>query len=294
MRLRLVAYYWLSTKQQGDAGADLDAQRAAVDALACLNGGEVVVEYVEVQWGKPSTWPKLAEAIAHARNTQGTLVVAKLDRLVRNAAFTASLAESGVDFACCDNPNVNRATISIVAAVAGDETRRISARTKAALIAAKERGVKLGSAREGHWEGREDRRREGARKGLPAAVQAAVKARMAKAQETYSGLLPRIAAMRDEEHLTLAEIAKRINAEGHTTRAGLPFTATMIIRLLKRAATTNSQPKVPLPEPPADFSDLPLFRLYHDTGGSERSTTSRRSRSCSARGPDCTRQPPAW
>jgi DNA invertase Pin-like site-specific DNA recombinase len=265
--MRLIAYYWLDTNRQGDAGADLDAQRAVVEAFAALNDGEVVAEYVEVQWGKRSAWPKLAEAIAHAQAVQGTLVVAKLDRLVRSTAFTTSLATSGVDFACCDNSHVNPATIGIVAAVADDETQRISARTKAGLIAAKERGVKLGSARDGHWEGREDRRREGARKGLPAAVQAAAKARAAKAQEAYRGLLPRIVAMRNEERLTLAEIAKRINAEGHTTRAGLPFTATMIIRLLKRAGTTNSQPKAPLTEPPADFSDLPLFRLCHDAAG---------------------------
>ena len=126
-----------------------------------MNDGEVVAEYIEMEWGKRPAWPKLAEAIAHAQEVQGTLVVAKLDRLVRNRAFTGSLDKSGVDFVCCDNPLANPATIHILAAVADDETKRISAHTKAGLIAAKERGVKLGSAREGHWEGREDRRREG-------------------------------------------------------------------------------------------------------------------------------------
>jgi DNA invertase Pin-like site-specific DNA recombinase len=265
--MRLIAYYWLSAKQQGDAGSDLDAQRAVVEAFAGLNEGEVVAEYIEVQEGKRPTWPKLAEAIARAQDVQGTLVVAKLDRLVRSTAFTTSLATSGVDFACCDNSHVNPATIGIVAAVADDETQRISARTKAGLIAAKERGVKLGSARDGHWEGREDRRREGARKGLPAAVQAAAKARAAKAQQAYSGLLPGIVKMRDEEHLTLVEIAERLNAEGQQTRAGRPFTSTMILRLLRRATTTKPQPTVPIAGSSADFSDLPLFRLCRDTAG---------------------------
>lgn len=86
------------------------------------------------------------------------LVVAKLDRLARNVAFMSALMESGVDFVCCDNPYANRLTIHILAAVAEDEARRISERTKAALQAAKRHGVKLGSARPGHWSGREDRR----------------------------------------------------------------------------------------------------------------------------------------
>jgi len=267
--MRLVAYYWLSTKRQGDASTDLDAQRAAAKSFAQLNDGEVIAEHIEVEWGKQSAWPKLAEAIAHAKDVQGSLLIAKLDRLVRNVAFTASLKESGIDFVCCDNPNANRLTIHILAALATDETKRTSVRTKAALNAAKERGVKLGSAREGHWEGREEQRRAGARKGLPMAVKAAAEARMAKAREAYSGLLPSIVEMRDKERLTLAEIAQRINAEGHKTRAGLPFSATMITRLLKRAGATEPRPTAPLPEPPADFCNLPLFRQCHDTAGAE-------------------------
>ncbi len=259
--MKLVAYCWLNANRQDDRAADLDAQRAAVAAFARMNDGEVVAEYIEMVCDKRPAWPRLAEAIAHAQEVQGKLVVARLDRLVRNGAFTGSLNQSRVQFVCCDNPLANPFTIHILAALAEDETKRISDHTKAMLRAAKKRGVKLGSAREGHWDGREDRRREGARKGLPVAVQAAAKARMKKAAEAYSGLLPRIAAMRDEEHLTLAEIAKRLNAEGHHTRAGLPFTATMILRLLKRAGTTNPQPTAPLPVPPVDFSDLPLFRL---------------------------------
>jgi len=120
-------------------------------------------------------------------------------------------------------------------AMADEETQRISARTKAGLNAAKARGVKLGSAREGHWEGREDRRRAGIRKGQPKAAKAAAEARRKKARDAYSGLMPGIIKMR-EEGLTLAEIADRINAEGHLTRAGKPFSASMMTRLLQRAA----------------------------------------------------------
>jgi DNA invertase Pin-like site-specific DNA recombinase len=239
----------------------LDAQRAVAAEFAKFNHGEVVAEYVEMVSGRRTAWPKLAEAIAHTQQVKGKLVMAKLDRLVRSASFTALLRDSGVDFACCDNHHANRFTVHILAAVADDETKRISTRTKAGLSAAKERGVKLGSAREGHWEGREERRRAGARKGLAAAIPAAAKARTKKAQEAYRGLLPRIVAMREEEHLTFAEIARRLNAEGHQTTAGLPFTATMTLRLLRRASTSNPQPPAPTPVPLADFSDPPVFRF---------------------------------
>jgi DNA invertase Pin-like site-specific DNA recombinase len=231
------------------------------------NQGEIAGEYTEMVGGRRCDWPMLAAAIARAKEVQGTLVIAKLDRLVRNAGFTARLNEAGVDFVCCDDQNVNRQTIHMFAAVADKEAKRISANMKVALSAAKERGVRLGSAREGHWEGREDRRREGIRKGQPMAAKAAAEARMIKALNAYAFLMPSIVKMRDEDRLTLAEIAKRINAEGHKTSAGLPFTPTMIIRLLKRAGALKPQPAAPPPEPPADFSDLPLFRLCHDSAG---------------------------
>jgi DNA invertase Pin-like site-specific DNA recombinase len=256
--MNAVAYCIVKYKDR--SGVDVKAQRAAVESLVRQNGGQIVAEFIELDRGRDIVWPKLTEAIRYTKDVEGTLVVARLDRWVRNAAVTSLLMESGIDFICCDNPNVTRQTFHIVASLAASETRRVSERIKAALQAAKERGVKLGSAREGHWEGREDRRREGARKGLPIATKAAAEARMIKALDAYQSLLPRIIKMRNEERLTLSEIAKRLNAEGHKTSAGLPFTPTMIIRLLKRAGKLNTQPKAAPPEPPADFSDLPLFR----------------------------------
>jgi DNA invertase Pin-like site-specific DNA recombinase len=256
--MNAVAYYIVKYKDR--SRVDLKAQQAAVQSVVRRNGGEVIAEFIEIDRGRDSHWPKLKYAIPYTKSIEGTLVVARLDRWVRNAAVTSRLIESGIDFICSDNPNVNRETLPIVASLAANESTRVSEQIRAGLQAAKERGVKLGSAREGHWDGREDRRREGARKGLPIAVKAAAEARMIKALNAYSALLPRIVNMRDEEKLTLSEIAKRINAEGHQTRAGLPFTPTMIIRLLKRADALISQPKALPPEPPADFSDLPLFR----------------------------------
>jgi DNA invertase Pin-like site-specific DNA recombinase len=156
-----VAYYRVSTKKQGDPGLDLEAQRAAVEAYAGQVGGRVKTAYVEVESGKRADRPELARALAHCRRNKATLVVAKMDRLGRNVAFLSALMESKVPFVACDNPHANKLTIHILAAVAEAEAEAISARTKAALAVAKAEGQLLGSARPGHWRGREEKRLAG-------------------------------------------------------------------------------------------------------------------------------------
>jgi DNA invertase Pin-like site-specific DNA recombinase len=230
----LVAYYRVSTKRQGDSGLGLEGQAAAVEAHARQSGASVVKAFTEVESGRLSDRPELAKALAHCRRSKGTLIVAKLDRLARNVAFLSRLMESGVEFIACDNPHANRLTIQILAAVAEAEAKAISDRTKAALAAFKARGGRLGSAREGHWQGREDRRRQG---GLKGAKQAAV-ARSREADEAYADLLPAIQARRaNGEHLSV--IAAGLNNEGYTTRTGRPFTPTTVLRILRRHERGN-------------------------------------------------------
>jgi DNA invertase Pin-like site-specific DNA recombinase len=139
-----VAYLRVSTVRQGESGLDLEAQRAAVEAFARHHGGGIVACFVEVETGKRSDRPELAKALEAARKAKATLLIAKLDRLARNVAFIANLMDAGVEFLACDQPFASRLTLHILAAVAEDEARRISERTKAALQAAKARGRKLG------------------------------------------------------------------------------------------------------------------------------------------------------
>jgi len=227
--MNLIAYYRVSTKQQGQSGLGLEAQKTAVEAYAKAAGETIQAVYTEVESGKRADRPKLAAAIAHARRSKAKLVIAKLDRLARNVAFLSKLMDSGCDFLACDNPNANRLTIHILAAVAEDEALRISQRTKAALAAAKARGAALGSNREGHWEGREEARLEGAKRGNAASAQ--VRHEMALA--AVADLAPTMQELRAKGE-SLAAIAEHFNAIGQQTARGSKWTATAIKRVLDR------------------------------------------------------------
>lgn len=144
---RFVAYLRVSTDKQGHSGLGLEAQRAAVTAHAETARGRIVAEHVEVESGRRRDRPQLAAALEACRAVRATLVIAKLDRLARNVAFVSNLMESGVEFVAADMPVVNRLTVHILAAVAEEEACMISARTRAALAAARARGVKLGNPR---------------------------------------------------------------------------------------------------------------------------------------------------
>src|SRR3954447_16722721 len=142
-----VAYYRVSTERQGRPGLGLDAQRKAVEDF--LNGGNwrLVAEFKEIESGKHSDRPALAKAFRACRLHGAKLVIAKLDRLSRDAHFLLGLEKAGVDFVAADMPTANRLTVGIMAMVADEERRLISKRTKGALAAAKKRGVKLGGDR---------------------------------------------------------------------------------------------------------------------------------------------------
>ncbi|MCX6130796.1 MAG: recombinase family protein [Proteobacteria bacterium] len=134
---KIVAYFRVSTRKQGESGLGLEGQEAAIATYAQGGKVKILASYTEVESGKLAERRELSKALAHARRSKATLVVAKLDRLARNVAVLSALMDSGVEFIACDNPYANRLTIHILAAVAEDEARRISERTKTALAAYK-------------------------------------------------------------------------------------------------------------------------------------------------------------
>src|ERR1039458_3130702 len=144
---KFVSYLRVSTARQGASGLGLEAQREAVTSY--LNGGswQLVQELIEVESGKSKDRPRLIEALRLCRIYNATLLVAKLDRLARNVAFVSTLMEAGVKFVAVDLPQANELTVHIMAAMAEYEAKAISARTKAALEAAKDRGTRLGGLR---------------------------------------------------------------------------------------------------------------------------------------------------
>jgi DNA invertase Pin-like site-specific DNA recombinase len=145
MSQRFVAYKRVSTKRQGASGLGLEAQRKAIDDLVESRGAVLLARFTEVESGKLADRPELAKALHLAKVTGATLLIAKLDRLSRNAAFLLTLRDSGVRFVAADMPEANDLTVGIMALVAEQEREAISRRTREALAAAKARGVRLGN-----------------------------------------------------------------------------------------------------------------------------------------------------
>jgi DNA invertase Pin-like site-specific DNA recombinase len=144
-----VAYYRVSTARQGRSGLGLEAQREAVRLYLAGSGGTLAEQFTEVESGKHAARPELARALDACRLTGAVLVIAKLDRLSRDAHFLLGLEKAGVEFVAADMPNANRLTVRLMAVIAQEEREMISTRTKAALAAAKARGTTLGGNRGG-------------------------------------------------------------------------------------------------------------------------------------------------
>ena len=217
---KFIAYYRVSTKRQGRSGLGLEAQEAAVRDF--LNGGNwrLVKEFTEIESGKRTDRPQLEKAFQACRVYGAKLIIAKLDRLARNVAFISNLMESGVEFEAVDFPQANRLTIHIMAAMAEHEAKMISERTKAALAAAKRRGVKLGGDR-------------GAR--LTAQARAAGRAALqAKAQERADDLAATVKELQAAGCESLRAIADGLEARGIPAARGGTWSAVQVSRLLAR------------------------------------------------------------
>lgn len=204
MKKPFIGYYRVSTKQQGLDGNGMAAQRETVRRFVESQQGVLEADFAEVETGKKTSEdrPQLAAALAHAKKTKGVLVIAKLDRLARNAAFLLRLQDSGVDFVCCDCPNADKFTVGILALLAQRERELISERTRSALAAAKSKGVKLGTP-------------------LPEkAVAAMVAANKVAKDQFASKVRPIIEDIKAAGVSTLQGIADCLNRRGISTRNG--------------------------------------------------------------------------
>lgn len=216
-----ISYLRVSTAKQGRSGLGLEAQRSAVERY--LNGGnwELLAEYVEVESSKKDDRPQLLKALEHSRLTGATLVIAKLDRLSRDAHFLIGLHKADVRFVAADMPQANELTVGIMALVAQEERKAISRRTKEALQAAKARGVKLGCP-------------NGAKHLRQYGNAAGVEAVKAKAKNRAESLRELVAQLQAQGITSSNGIAQELNRQRITTPRGGKWYATSASRLLER------------------------------------------------------------
>lgn len=217
---KAISYLRVSTRKQGVSGLGLEAQRESVASFLAIGDYPLVEEYVEVESGRRNDRPELEKALAACRVHKAVLVVAKLDRLSRDAHFLLGLAKSRVEFIAVDMPSANTLTVGILALVAQEEARLASVRTRDALKAAKTRGVKLGTPANLT----DDARRLGAVAG--------VKVRQSNAEQRAADLAPKLMALRSSGVTSLNGIAAALNADQVPTARGGQWTATQVSRLL--------------------------------------------------------------
>lgn len=222
MKGRCISYLRVSTERQGRSGLGLEAQRAAVSAFLDSRPLKLVAELVEVESGRRNDRPKLAEALSLCRVHNATLVIAKLDRLSRDAHFLLGLQKAGVRFVAADMPEANEMVVGIMAVVAQAERQMISARTKAALQAARARGVKLGTP--GNLTNQE-------------AGRAKARARRAEIAEGWiADLAPVVSEVRASGASSLREIAAALNAKAIPAARGGEWSAVQVMRILEKMA----------------------------------------------------------
>ena len=227
MNTSYVAYLRQSTKKQEISGLGIEAQREIIQKF--LGQEKPIAEYVETESGKKTDRPKLAEALDLCRKTKSMLIVAKLDRLSRNVAFTSKLLESDVEIRFCDFPEANRLVLHIIASIAEYEAGLISQRTKQSLKAKKARGIQLGKP-------------ENLTNNLDRAIDNSKRAIQNKAKNNPNN--KRAVAMLKvlvEQELSLSDMARRLNEEGFVTSQGKKFTAWQVSVLIKRYNLKTSE-----------------------------------------------------
>ena len=212
---RFVTYYRVSTQKQGRSGLGLEAQQASVREHLAHVGGAELASFVEVESGRKNDRPKLVAAILRCKQSNARLLVAKLDRLSRNAAFLMNLRDSSVQFEALDIPGANSMTVGVLALVAQHEAEAISARTKVALAARKARGLSLGTPRDlAAYQSRASRLGNLANR--------------SKAQKRASEIAPAIDEARATGSTSLRKIVAYLNERSIPTPRGKEWTPTAV------------------------------------------------------------------
>ena len=227
--MRIIGYERVSTARQGASGLGIEAQRQAIDGFVAQRKATLIARFTEVESGRNPDRPELGKALHLAKVTGATLVIAKLDRLSRNAAFLLTLRDSGVRFAAVDLPEANDLTVGIMALVAQQEREAISRRTKEALAVARSRGVKLGNPN-----GAAALRRAG-KGGAP------LRAAIARNADRHAqDLAPVVDDIRAGGATSLRAIAGELNARGMLTRRGGRWHVSTVMNLLDRLGSSDA------------------------------------------------------
>lgn len=215
-----VAYLRQSTTKQEKSGLGIEAQRDIIGSF--VKGGQIISEYVETESGKNNFRPKLQEALALCRKNNSILIVAKLDRLSRNVAFTSKLLESDVEITFCDFPQANRLILHIISSIAEYEANLISQRTRQSLKAKKERGVKLGKS-------------ENLMNKHDEAIQRSNQTNREKAKNNTNNMRA-VALLRSmaKDGFTSSQMVAHLNEQGFTTSKGCKFQIVQVQRLMQR------------------------------------------------------------
>lgn len=219
---QFISYYRVSTKKQGKSGLGLDAQKTICKNYVDSQKGIIVNSFVEVESGKNDNREKLLQAITECKQSNSTLLIAKLDRLSRSVEFIFSLKNSGINFTCVDLPELNTMTLGIFATFAQSERERISERITAALAEKKKQGKKLGKP-------------ENLSNNFEKAYNNSLATRQSNAlnneNNRKAGLL--VVSLRNSGK-TWNEIATTLNENGFKTRRGGLFGITQVVRLFDR------------------------------------------------------------
>lgn len=220
-----IAYLRQSTVKQQLSGLGVEAQREIIHNH--IKDKQILAEYIETESGKKSNRPQLLAALAMCRRTNSILIVAKLDRLSRNVAFTSKLLEADIEITFCDFPQANRLILHIISSIAEYEANLISQRTKQSLQAKKARGVKLGKS-------------ENLMSKFSQAIENSSKTNKAKAQSNPNNMRA-VALLRSlmTESKSLSEMTNLLNEQGFVTSKGCQFQITQVKRLLVRAGLTQ-------------------------------------------------------